>query len=64
MIVAVDAPLPTPATTADPTLPSSKYYGITPQMRKHHHYVIKRGIHAQFLYLDTTCVYLQDRTGF
>ena len=27
---AVDAPLPTPATTADPKLPSSKYFGITP----------------------------------
>ena len=29
-IAAVDAPLPTPTTTADPTLPSSKYFGITP----------------------------------
>ena len=29
-VAAVDAPLPTPATTADPTLPSSKYFGITP----------------------------------
>ena len=29
-IAAVDAPLPTQATTADPTLPSSKYFGIIP----------------------------------
>ena len=29
-VAAVDAPLPTPATKADPTLPSSKYLGITP----------------------------------
>ena len=29
-VAAVDAPLPTPATTTNPTLPSSKYFGITP----------------------------------
>ena len=29
-VAAVDVPLPNPATTADPTLPSSKYFGITP----------------------------------
>ena len=31
-VAAVDAPLPTPATTSDPTLPSSKYFGITPTL--------------------------------
>ena len=29
-VAAVDAPLPTPTTTADPTLHSSEYFGITP----------------------------------
>ena len=44
VVVAVaDAPLPTPATTVDPTLPSSKYFGVTPHVRNRHYYVIKRG---------------------
>ena len=29
-VAVVKAPLPIPATTADPRLPSSKYFGITP----------------------------------
>ena len=29
-VAVVYVPLPTPATISDPTLPSSKYFGITP----------------------------------
>ena len=62
-VAAVDAPFPIQPQQLIPRCLQVNILVSPPKMRKHHYHVIKRGIHAQFPYLDTTCVYLQDRPG-